>query len=283
MDQFVLVKLAQMPSPSHMRLAEKFKNRWRLFSKFLATIEQFPTDEILAIVARLLAMAKEAVASNPQSLGRQVVSFYAFVVRSQFESIKIVDFLTYLYITYGKGNNYRERILYIQLAEGLIPEFSQDEFINMVWPNILECASESVALVGVKVLQFILTRRRDFETIRAAGLTDAVTELLENYWQDPDPEVEALLGKFLIITGKPRSADASRETLPKIDAGTPQTKRAGHPASRMGSRRGDPSRAQLDTSRVARSYTEAHPVMPLGAIGNRGLGLNAQTKGYHCC
>jgi hypothetical protein len=243
-NEFMLVKFAQMRSPSHMSLvvdlAEKFTNRWRLFSKILATIEQFPTDEILAIIARLLMMVKEAVARNPQSLGRQVVSFYAFVVRSRFEGLKIPDFLCSLYATYGKSENYRERILYLRLAEGLIPEFSQDDFMDMIWPNVLGYASERVALVRVKVLQFILMIRRDFETIRAAGITGPIIELLENYRRDPDPEVEAVLGEFVMIAGKAKLAGDSGDTLPKIDTGAPQTKRAALPALRMMGRRARP-------------------------------------------
>jgi hypothetical protein len=240
-NEYMLVKFAQMRSPSQMclvlDLAEKFKNRWRFFSKILATIEQFPTDEILAIITRLLVMVKEAVTTNPQSLGRQVVSFYAFVVRSRFEGIKIGDFLIYLYTTYAKSDNYRERILYIQLAQGLIPEFSQKEFIDRVWPSILEYATETVSLVRVKVLQFVLTVRKEFESIRAAGLTNNITELLENYWQDPDPEVQAMLAQFLTIARKPKSAGVSCETLPKIDTAAPQTNCAVQPAMRLVSRR----------------------------------------------
>jgi hypothetical protein len=104
----------------------------------------------------------------------------------------------------------------------------------MAWPNILECATEIVAPVRVKVLQFTLTMRQEFESIRAAGLTDNITKLLENDWKNP--EVETMLAKFLIISGKPQPAGGSRETLPKIDTAKSQTECAVQPVMQMVSR-----------------------------------------------
>jgi hypothetical protein len=109
------------------------------------------------------------------------------------------------------------------------PEFPQDELIDMVWSNIHECATESV-----KVIQFILTMRREFESIRAAGLTDDITKFLENDWKNP--EVEAMLAKFLIISGKPKSAGGSCKTLLEIDTAESQIDCAVQPVMRMVSR-----------------------------------------------
>jgi hypothetical protein len=231
-DPFMLVRFAEMRSPPTMSVvldvAEKFKARWRFFSKLLATLELFPMDCLTSMLSRFLGMVEEAVAMNPQSLGRFAVSFYRFLIHSRLECLKLPDFLTYVHASYGRSKHFQQRIVYIRFAGALLAEFTREEFLSSIWPNVLGYGEERVSAVRVKVLEFVVTLARQFHSQQSPGLSLEIEELTRKYESDNDPQVVTLLRQARTFIG-PRKARTlvltdGRTGLPAIAHGPGSTR-----------------------------------------------------------
>ena len=227
-NPFMLVQFANSRQASNMSLvldlASKFKTRWRFFTKLLQTLEMFPHDAVLFMLKRFLKMIEEAVSMNPQSLMRPVASFYTFIIHSRFDVIKFNDFLNYLFTRYGKSGHYQQRIVYIKLAASLMNELSQKEYLELIWPRILEYKSEQIMFVKAKVLEFLVEFGQKFHSLDSQSLSKSMDELCSSYTSDTDPDVVHLLGqaRLLIMAKKSLSAQPSLEKLPSLSDPKPR-------------------------------------------------------------
>jgi hypothetical protein len=239
-NPFMLVRFAEMRSPPTMtvvlNLAEKFKTRWRFFSKLMATLERFPQDCLTAMLSRFLGMVQEAVSLNPQSLGRSAVSFYRFLIRGRLDCMKLPDFLCYLATAYAQSRNFRQRIVYLQLSFALLPELSREEFLDAIWPNVLGYADERVPVVRAKVLEFISAFGKHFHSAQSCFLSAQIDDLVRVYAGDRDPMVVEHMRAVRHAIGPRRSASLApssdgHQGLPTIERsfGSPRSPRNPRP------------------------------------------------------
>jgi hypothetical protein len=246
-NPFMLVRFAEMRSPPTMtivlNLAERFKTRWRFFSKLMSTIECFPQDCLTSILSRFLGMVEEAVSLNPQSLGRSAVSFYRFLIHARLECMKLPDFLHYLASSYGQSRNFRQRVVYLQLASALLTELARDEFMETVWPQILAYAEEQVSVVRAKVLEFVVAFGKHFQSAHSFALSGQIDDLVRAYDGDSDPQVLEQLRQARHLVGQRKSVSLAglgeaRQGLPTIERGfgSPRSPRMAKPPAPRESR-----------------------------------------------
>ena len=182
----MLVNLAQNRPPQTMSLfltiLEKFKKRWRFFSKILKAIEQFPQQTIYQGFKQLLIVVADALEANPQALMPQIISFYTFCVHERFNVIKLTDLFLYLSHDFAKSNHYQLRIFYLKLSSALMDEFLPSEkeyYIENVWNRIAEnYYSEKVEFVFIKLVEYLLEFITKFHPFESAKLTNDIYELL---------------------------------------------------------------------------------------------------------
>jgi hypothetical protein len=226
-NPFMLCRFAETKRATEMDLvldlADKFKFRWRFFSRILQTIESFPSDALLAILSKLLAMIQKAVSRNPQAVGRSAVSFYEFVIHSRFEIMRVPEFLQYLWNSHGKSLDYRERILYIKFAQAMMVELPPDDFMDMIWPTILEYGHEKVSLVRAKALELLAGVAREFKAIESISLSAGIIGIVSRYQEDNDPQVVSLIKPVMLLVSK-RSSSFGHfgERLPEICISSPR-------------------------------------------------------------
>jgi hypothetical protein len=276
-NPFMLIRFVEMRSavaPSIIAdLAGKFKTQWRVFSKLLTTLEQFPLECLESVLNRFLDMIEDAVGHNSQSLAAPAVSFYRFLIHARLEYLDQSAFLRYIYAAYGGSNQFRRRMVYLQFANVLLEEFSREEFLAAVWPDVLGFANERVAIVRAKVLEFVIAFGTLFHSRQSPDLSGQIEDLIRRYRTDKDPEVIELLGQAQKFIGerRPRSPPSSDEPqTPPTKVRSPRAKaHLAVPQANRGrgemtpSQRGGALRQRIPTPRVVT------PITRNGSVGTR--------------
>jgi hypothetical protein len=201
--------------PVVLELAQKFKTRWRFFSKILQTMEQFPRENIQMILKDVLKMIEQAVTINPQSLMRSVISFYAYVIHSRFENMKFNDFLAYLHIRYATSDRFQDRIVYIRLAGAMMNEFDHPTFLRDIWPHIKAYKHEVVTFVRAKVLEFLILFGNEFKSLESQAISQDMYEIVAKYEGSTDVHIKEMIARVyeLIL---PRRSISSMSGLDKL-------------------------------------------------------------------
>jgi hypothetical protein len=223
---FMLGKLAQTRQLASVHLihglAEKFVGRWRFFSKILVAIEAFPAESAASTLRNFLGLLERAVMIDGRSLSRYAVAFYHFVIHSHFPAHSHEEFMTYLQETYAKSANYNNRILYLNLAVALVPEFSHGDYFKLVWPPIEGYLDETVVFVRIKLLEYLSFIGHHCAGSRAVGRL--VDQAIIGFESDDDPALRALLADPKLIALRrsmsfdlpvPRGAERQTMKLPK--------------------------------------------------------------------
>jgi hypothetical protein len=210
-------------------------------------VEKFPRPTVGFLLTRLLAIIESAVRVNTQSLSKCFISFYCFLVRTLFDALNPIEFMTTLHGTFGESDRYQLRILYLRLITALIPEFSNEEYFEFVWPTILDFLSEKVSLVQVKVLEYLIALMAHFP---CREYRKAMEHICGEYATATDPQVVSLLREVKAQTGRmaeaiepdARSGLASAKSLGQLN---PLRATLGRKDARM------PSAKQMSPPRLA--------------------------------
>ncbi|KAK8885500.1 hypothetical protein M9Y10_040949 [Tritrichomonas musculus] len=186
-DTSMLVNLANNRPPHtislFLNIADKFKTRWRFFSKILRSFEQFPSETFTHGIKQLFSIVVEAVKVNPQALMLQANSFFLFCVHSNFQVLKVHDLLNYLAHEFGHSEQYQMRIFYLKIATSLIDGFvhnNSDYYIDNVWSKVVDFyMSETVEFVFIKLIKYLIEFINKFNPFNSVRLTKDIHILIE--------------------------------------------------------------------------------------------------------
>jgi hypothetical protein len=102
-------------------------------------------------------------------------------------------------------------------------ELPPDDFLDMIWPTILEYEHEKVSLVRAKALELLADVAREFKAIESISLSAGISSIVSRYQEDNDPQVASLIKPvMLIVSNRSSSLGHLDERLPEICISSPR-------------------------------------------------------------
>lgn len=167
-------------------LMNAVKDRWRCFTRLLSILEEFPTKILADSLKKIMIMVDNGVRINPQALSRSAISFYAFIIHSKFQTIRMNELMKYLTISYAQCEHFQLRILYLKIATALLNELEPEFYFEQVFSVVAEYKTEKVVFVKAALLDYLtqFVKKYNSEKRRFGAQIDAI---LKNIERDKDP------------------------------------------------------------------------------------------------
>jgi len=207
-NSFMIIKCANSKPPSFidslLSLISCFVSKWRFYSLFLEIVAQLPSPTVEHSLQNLLKMTETAITYNPQALQRPAISFYLYIIRSNFASIRIKNLLHYFGASFAGSQNYHLRILFIRMMKAFMPDIEREVFLETIWPVLLVFYEETVSLVKAAILDFLHAFACYYDTSDPTLLME-MQRFISIYESESDPQVVSLLSEVIPLIHIPRA------------------------------------------------------------------------------